>query len=156
MKVIIISGARNSSKTTTLKRLLSSSENKFLGYICENSDNKKKLYLRNLLDNKKIDILQTDEIINSERIGRYYIIPNSFEESRKVLLDQIEKIKEEDFIVVLDEIGALELSGSGYDALIKDLIKINKDLIICVRDTFVEDVCEKYKFNDVEIINVNK
>lgn len=156
MKVIIISGARNSSKTTTLKRLLSSSENNFLGYICENSDNKKKLYLRNLLDNKKIDILQTDEIINSERIGRYYIIPNSFEESRKVLLDQIEKIKEEDFIVVLDEIGALELSGSGYDALIKDLIKINKDLIICVRDTFVEDVCEKYKFNDVEIINVNK
>ena len=156
MKVIIISGARNSSKTTTLKRLLSSSENKLLGYICENSDNKKKLYLRNLLDNKKIDILQTDEIINSERIGRYYIIPNSFEESRKVLLDQIEKIKEEDFIVVLDEIGALELSGSGYDALIKDLIKINKDLIICVRDTFVEDVCEKYKFNDVEIINVNK
>ncbi len=156
MKVIIISGERNSSKTTTLKRLLVSSENKFLGYICENSENKKKLYLRNLLDNKKIDILQTDEILNSERIGRYYIIPNSFEESRKVLLDQIEKIKEEDFIVVLDEIGALELSGSGYDALIKDLIKINRDLIICVRDTFVEDVCEKYKFNDVEIINVNK
>jgi nucleoside-triphosphatase THEP1 len=154
MKVTIISGKQNSAKTTTLKKIVSQKDCLYLGYICESSSNKNIFYLRNVMSNEIIRLLQTHLCEYNQKIGKFYIVPNSFESAKKSLLSQVEENCNKDIVIVLDEVGALELSSSGYHDLIENLIQIDKDLIICVRDKYVEDVCKKYKFEDFEIIRV--
>ncbi|MGD1822383.1 MAG: nucleoside-triphosphatase [Pleomorphochaeta sp.] len=154
MKVKIISGAKNSSKTTTLKSILEKSNEKYLGYICESDNEKNNYYLRNIYSNELFHIMQNEFIETKERIGQYYIIDNSFEKCSTVLFNQINEIEDQIDFIALDEVGLLELNGSGYNQTILKLIDLNYDLILCVRDVFVERVIEKYKFENVEIIRV--
>lgn len=154
MKITIISGKRNSAKTTTLKRIVENKSEKFLGYFCESDKDKEVFYLRNVLNNDLITIMRTNLSNTKESIGKYNIIDNSFLLAEETLLSQIHELKGDNFSIVIDEIGRLELNGSGYNTLIKKLLKFNYDLIFCIRDEFVEDIIDKYDLSNIEIINV--
>jgi len=154
MSVTIITGERNSGKTTTLKNIINSNETFYLGYISESSSNKENYYLKNVYSNETIKILQTQECLHHEKIGKYFIIENSFEIAYISLLKQIDLFMNENITFVLDEIGALELSSSGFDKLLTKLLEYNNDLIICVRTKFLKEVCNKYKIENYKLINI--
>ncbi len=154
MKVTIISGPQNSSKTTTLKKFIREHNQKYLGYVSESSSDKSIFYLRNVLTNEISKLMQVQDCVSNEKIGKYNIIINAFEKASETLLNQVSQLKNQNCVVVLDEIGKLELLNSGFDPLLKRLIDLDKDLILCVRDSFLEDVCKKYKFNDYNLIEV--
>ncbi len=154
MSITIITGDRNSGKTTTLKNIINSNDNFYLGYISESSSNKDNYYLRNVYSNETIKIMQNQECPCHEKIGKYFIIDNSFEIAYISLLKQIDLFLNRSITFVLDEIGALELSSSGFDKLLNRLLEYNQDLIICVRTKFLEEVCNKYKIRNYKVINV--
>ncbi len=154
MSVTIITGERNSGKTTTLKNIINSNETFYLGYISESSSNKENYYLKNVYSNETIKILQTQECLHHEKIGKYFIIENSFEIAYISLLKQIDLFMNENITFVLDEIGALELASSGFDKLLTKLLEYNNDLIICVRTKFLKEVCNKYKIENYKLINI--
>ncbi len=152
MHVTIISGARNSAKTTTLIKLIEENKDSYLGFVCLSDKNKNSYYLNNILTNDNYLIMQNTEINCKEKLGQFYIIDNSFFTISKILLEQIKE--HGDKVIALDEIGLLELKGSGYDDLLKQLVLLDKNLLLCVRDIFVDKVIQKYKLENVEIINV--
>jgi nucleoside-triphosphatase THEP1 len=154
MKVIIISGPQNSSKTTTLKKYIKEHNQNYLGYVSESSQNKSIYYLRNLLSNEIIKLMQVEDCLSNEKIGKYNILLNAFEKASETLLNQVSQFKGQDFVVVIDEVGRLELLNSGFDALLNKLIELDIDLILCVRDSFLEDVCKKYNFTEYKLIKV--
>lgn len=154
MKVTVICGDRNSGKTTTLKKIIAKADRRYLGYVSESDNNKDVFYLRNVYTNEIIKVLQTEKCLSTQKIGKYFIRQNAFREAIKILLNQIESQMTEDFTLVLDEVGALELSGSGFNVVLEKIASSNISLIICVRKSFVEQVCSKYKFEDCNIINV--
>ena len=152
MNVTIISGSKNSAKTTTLINLVELNKENYLGYICLSDDNKNSYYLKNIITEDNYLIMQNTEIKSKERLGQYYIIDNSFFTISNILLEQIKD--NTDKVVALDEIGLLELNGSGYNNLLKELILLDMNLVLCVRDKFVEKVIEKYQFKNVKTIKV--
>lgn len=154
MSITIITGERNSGKTTTLKNIINSNDNFYLGYISESSSNKDNYYLKNIHSNETIKVMQIQECPHHEKIGKYFIIENSFEIAYISLLKQIDLYVNNNITFVLDEIGALELSSSGFDKLLIRLLEYNNDLIICVRKKFLEEVCSKYKIENFNLINV--
>jgi len=51
-----------------------------------------------------------------------------------------------------DEIGMLELGGSGFHQMFRKMIKSNLDLVVVVRRDLVEKVIRVYNLKNVEII----
>ena len=98
--------------------------------------------------------MQTNPCLHKDKVGKYFVHLNAFEKASTMLLKQIENSKNEDIVIVLDEVGYLELLDSGFDDLIKVLIYLNKDLLICIRDEFVKRVISKYRFENYKIINI--
>ncbi len=154
MYVTIISGPKNSAKTTTLKNIVNKREKEYLGYLCESLNNKNNLFLRDLNTNETINLMQTTPCLHKDKVGKYFVHLNAFEKASTMLLKQIENSKNEDIVIVLDEVGYLELLDSGFDDLIKVLIYLNKDLLICIRDEFVKRVISKYRFENYKINNI--
>lgn len=58
--------------------------------------------------------------------------------------------------IYLDEIGVLELKGSGFADILKNLIENNIDTVIAVRSDLVERVITAYKISDYNVITVNR
>ncbi len=52
----------------------------------------------------------------------------------------------------LDEIGELELSGLGFDAVMQEMVAAGGELYVVVRDDLVERVMKKYGIREYETI----
>lgn len=155
MKVTLICADKNSGKTTFAKKIISEDKNSFFGFLSFSSANKNSYYLHEI-ENEENILLMSDKVNNDyERIGRFYIEPYAFDKAYELILKKINESKTKK-CVVIDEVGKLELDGFGFDKLIKHLIDIDMDLLLCVRASFVSDVILKYGFSDYTIIKVPK
>lgn len=56
----------------------------------------------------------------------------------------------------IDEIGLLELSGTGFSTILEKILKTQRDIYITVRNRFVEDVIKKFKIRNYKIIMANE
>lgn len=88
--------------------------------------------------------------------------PYSFSEAgfSKVVKVMNELIEEEGVDLFLDEIGPVELAGSGFSELLTKMIeRVNyngmADIYITVRRPFIESVIAKFSIDDYRIIDVN-
>lgn len=155
MNVILICADKNSGKTTFAKRIISENKNSFFGFLSYSSSNKNSYYLHDIETEDNI-LLMSDKVNdNYERIGRFYIEPFAFDKAYELILKKINNSKTKK-CVVIDEVGKLELNGFGFDKLIKHLIDIDMDLLICVRTSFVSDVLSRYGFSNYTIVKVPK
>ncbi len=57
--------------------------------------------------------------------------------------------------VFIDEIGPLELEGKGFSALLKKVLKTQKNVYITVRNHCAQDVIKKFKIQNHKTITVN-
>lgn len=155
MKVIIISADKNSGKTTYANNLIRKDRSKYLGFLSLSNNDKNSFYLQDINSDDKILLMDDVPRKNLERIGRFYIRPNAFNEVHDLLIEQI---KEDDLnkIVVIDEVGRLELSRKGFDVLLRELLEKRVSLLLCVRKCFVADVIRSYRLDkfELEVIDV--
>lgn len=154
-KVLIISGERNSGKSTKLERIITGllkrgknvkgviSKGYFSGKIKSNYDavyisNGKVYQLASITESKKFNLKQ----------GKYF-----FDEK---VFDEINKLLKDDMICdvnVFDEISYLELNEKGfYPSLKHYLDNFEGQLIISIRNNLLQEVINKFQITADSVI----
>ncbi len=156
--ITIVTGKINEGKTTTLNALYQEHK-KGDGFISIKKMDGSKVHsftvTRLSTQEQKLLLLHenyfSESYVIAGKVGPYLI--NLF------TLSWIEKtiehlIKERIEPIYLDEIGAFELRGYGYDRIFRLMIESNLDLIISTRIDSIEQVISHYELKNVKVIQL--
>jgi nucleoside-triphosphatase THEP1 len=153
--VILVSGAINSGKTTKIKSLIASyklANLSIAGFYSEKVFVAKALVGYDLVllsSNEKIPFLRINSLGTTDSIGPYFINKKAFAFTDNELLDA------KSSIVIMDEIGRLELSNNGFSTLLTHLLAtFNGELILAVRDEFLDEVISHWQIQKPTIIKI--
>lgn len=157
-KVFIITGRVGAGKTSYIKELtedFNSKEIKICGIYANRVMNNEQTVGYDLIDiatGTAEVFLRINNNCAANKIGKYEI----FSKALALGIRRLNSLKNSDVnTIVIDEIGKLELNGQGWASVFNDLIKnTDKQLIITVRDSFVNKVIDKWNIQNYEIINV--
>ncbi len=158
-KLTIISGDTRSGKTTYLKKLIHKllEENPDLiigGLIAHGIDkNRERLgfEIENILSGEKVLLCDNIHQKGDLRIGKYYFKQSGLEFGRKSLNEAISKSD----LLVIDEIGPMELKGKGWFNEIESAFKKdNLDMIWIVRKSILDKVLKLWQHTNVKVINL--
>ncbi len=133
--LIVLTSGRNSGKTSTLLSLKEKHPD-IKGFISLSSGDKDEITLYDLDNGNKL-ALMSRYFKSDKKIGCYNYLEETFRYAD-------EKVFGKDDVVVIDEIGRLELSGKGFDSLLKRLLKNNIKCVISVRTDFLHLVLDHY------------
>lgn len=148
-EVKIISGERNSGKTAFIKKLLETGL-PAEGFITVALDGKKDvLYLQDIASGER-RLLMEASCWKKNKIGRYRFCPSTFKWAEKKLSQAVSGI------VVLDEVGRLELSGRGFDSLMRKLLCKDVELYVSVRKDYIESVVGHYGLSSYQLIEIKR
>ncbi len=94
--------------------------------------------------------LQLANDSDTNRIGRYTYLPEGVEWGNRMLDRDAGKVP----VMVIDEVGKLELGGNGWADAVTRLVKEhNCCLVLSVRDTLVEQVIQKWGLENCTILS---
>lgn len=127
----IITGERGEGKTTYVLSHFSSTQ----GFVSIHRG--EEYYLRNLESGAEALLLTREPLFSSTWKG-WYINQEAFEEANETLFSYKEGV------VLLDEVGMMEVEGMGFAPFLNEAINSEIDLVITVRDKFIEKVRERF------------
>ena len=84
------------------------------------------------------------------RIGPYLFAEAAY---RHVSDELLRMVRDRVSPIYFDEIGELELEGSGFDPAMRAMAASGLDLVLVVRDEFVARVVERYELRDVTLVD---
>jgi nucleoside-triphosphatase THEP1 len=145
-KIVILTGAIQSGKTTTLLRWC---EHKRVGgFLTPVVKGKRMLFT---LPDKVYTPFETDQAnIQSIAIGRYHLLNSAFAEMNQRLVWQAQM--QLDWLIV-DEVGPLELNEKGcYTGLMHLISHSNTPLLFVVRAGLVQQVIDRFNLTDAEVV----
>ena len=152
-KIIILTGPIHSGKTSALTAYIKKFE-KVEGILCPDIENGRNVHFLNTSIQKKIQV--DDNFEHKITIGKFHFDANVMTEISSYL--ESINIETADLIVV-DEIGKLELKDEGFEPGLSALINnfktstSNTKLLVVVRDYLVEEVMDKYDLHSVRLIH---
>jgi nucleoside-triphosphatase THEP1 len=159
-KIFIITGTLAGGKTTYVKKMINIFREKNIkigGILSERviTDSQTTgYYLINIETGEKEVFLRQDEESGSQKIGRFTICPAGFAMGESVLNSLI---LQKNILVIIDEVGMLELQGYGWSGCINKLLeKSGNYILITVRDTYVEKVKEKWNLAESITFNIKE
>jgi nucleoside-triphosphatase THEP1 len=149
IEIAILTGPINAGKTTSLQSVLNGLDLGSVSGFLTVRDSENDKHLLDIKANISIPFYTFALDPESIPVGRFYL-------SHNAITKGIEIIKNfainEDSILVIDEVGKLELKGKGFDNALTQTLGIipstpfNKKILIIVRDYLVDDVLSHYKF----------
>jgi nucleoside-triphosphatase THEP1 len=156
--VIIITGEREQGKTMFVKKItddlkeLDFSLGGFLSVGIHNSGERTGFKIMD------VQTLQQTELCTSVpndswiRYGRYYFNPEGISEGNEIL--NVKNVSEKD-LVIIDEVGPLELKGQGWSRSIKNLVNsASVPQLWVVRKSLVNNVLKKWIKGDAYIFDI--
>jgi nucleoside-triphosphatase THEP1 len=159
-KIFIVTGAVGDGKTTFIRNLAGVFRENSIesgGVLSErvmNDGHVTGYDLVNIKTGQREVLLRENGECGTASIGRYSICLTAVETGNNIL---ISLVHDNDTIVVIDEVGLLELRGEGWAESLDKLFKTNRNhLILAVRNTFLERVIERWDLNDPVIFDVTK
>ncbi len=159
-KVFIITGSVREGKTTFVKNLIEFFRKNNIsagGIISERvmTDSRTTGYdVINIETGEKTIFLRQNEESGSEKIGRFTISPEGLAVGRAVLHSLIMKGNS---IVIIDEVGLLELQDKGWSESVHELLqKRANNILLTVRNTFVNEVKIKFDISEAIIFNISE
>jgi len=150
MKAIyIFTGPVKTGKTTRLFNWIKTKHDA-AGILSVMVDDKKHLYSIEQLKSKCLETSSDNAIL----IGKYAFDPNVFSWAREQLLKGLKTNPE---VLIVDEIGFLELKGEGmepaFSSVLNSLKKMKETtILLVVRESLLEEVIGFYNLNKVIII----
>jgi nucleoside-triphosphatase THEP1 len=159
-QVIIITGSVNEGKTTFLLKVVE--------VFRENKIRTAGLYSRKIWKNNgiigynivNIQSGEEDAFLRQERkkeqdkIGRFSVMPKGYQKGLEILKPENNTGAD---IIIIDEVGHLELSGEGWARSIESLLHNSQNhLLLVVRNSFVNQVLEKWRFENYLIFNISE
>ncbi len=158
LKIFFLTGKKGSGKTTFILRILTLLQEQGLkvgGIIAPgfwNNNIRSKFDIIDISSNERKLLCGSDVDKGKASIGRFNFTKEGLELGNKAL--SYERVLGKD-IVVVDEVGPLELAGNGWANGINELIlKYNKILILVVRDEIIENVKNYFDIENPQIINI--
>ncbi len=159
-RIFIISGSRGEGKTTFTRKITDELKKHDIpvgGILSERVMQDSITTGYDLVDietgNKEI-FLRQDEETWTEKIGKFRINPKGIEMGSAILNSQKMQGKK---LVVIDEVGILELENKGWAVFLQELINASANhVLITVRDTCIEDVIKKWKLSDPVLFKVSE
>jgi nucleoside-triphosphatase THEP1 len=159
-KIFILTGERGEGKTNSLGNLLRFFENKKVmtsGIISPRilDNNETTGYdIINIATKQREAFLRLTENISSATIGRYRMTEKGFEFGFHAL--NVANIKDNS-IVIIDEVGKLELNDLGWSQNLQELIAARQNhLLLVVRKPFVESVIKKWNLNPYFVYDISE
>lgn len=159
-KVFIVTGSIRGGKTTfaiKLIDLLRSKSIKVGGILSERvtDGNLTTGYdLVNIETGGKEEFLRQEMGTGNEKIGRFRISEKGLAEGRKILRSMVNQGRD---LVIIDEVGMLELQDKGWAECIDELLlKSSNNILFTVRDIYVEDVKRKWNLAEAVIFNISE
>ncbi|MEN8138715.1 MAG: nucleoside-triphosphatase [Bacteroidota bacterium] len=150
--VIIITGDTQSGKTGFLSKVQQSLQERSIGQVGFLADS---IYedeqiqghiIKDLSSSDSFRISYREYMENSQKIGRFYLLNEGLEFGKSIL----RKINssESGEVVIVDEVGRLELDGGGWAPEVKELLEDkSKPVILIVRGKYLDEFVEKFQVN---------
>ena len=156
--IYIICGDQREGKTTFLKetiRNLKEVDVKVEGIMAEGIDlhgERTGFNLINVSTEKSKVLCRTSGDSEWIKTGKFYFNPEGLEFGRTIL-----KKLSADSVVVIDEIGPLEMRGEGWTESIESILKsFDNTMIWVVRRSLTESVIKKFDVRNVSILDIAK
>ncbi len=150
-RICIVSGPVHSGKTITVQKCLKSF-NRIAGIICPDIDGKR--YLKDLKNNISYPFETGSDETDSIKVGKYAFSAETFKKGREILQNLC---GDEDRIILVDEIGKLEISDQGLEPALSELIRFHRalqtKLILIIRDYLLGDAIRKYELETAVVYN---
>lgn len=143
-KISILTGPIRSGKTTYLSQLIENKTNVY-GVLCPDVDDRRHVKFLPSKETYKLEVDETFE--NKITIGKFHFDAELLTKVSDYLAE-IDPTRSS--LIVVDEVGKLEMKDQGFEPglshLIKKIKETNSDsqLILVVRDYLVDEVVEKY------------
>ena len=154
--IFILTGPVHSVKTTLLKKVvreLKEQKYRIDGFLSEAVWEKEETVGYDLFDLKEersIPFIRKTGEKEWQKIGSYFFIPQGLAEAEKIILQG-----KEAYILVVDEVGPLELSGKGFwPALKRVVFQPLTIFLFVVRINILEDFLAILGEGDVKIFNI--
>jgi len=157
-KVFIITGSVGEGKTTQLQKIVETLNNQNISIggilsprITENG-NTTGYDILDISTNERVAFLRKTGDKNSPQIGSYSILSEGLKKGHDVLKNSQNNYQ----VVVIDEVGRLELNNEGWAENIRDLLSNSKShLILSMRDRFIEEAVDKWSLQDYTVLDVS-
>jgi len=151
-KILIYSDKIKSGKTTNLFRWIAR-QNLIAGILQPVVEEKGFFYsiVDKILIQFEVYEEQSKKFSESQlvKIGSYFFLKSGFEKAKEILKRDFEKNYD---LLVIDEIGPLELNGDGLEPVISEIVNwldtFEGKLVLVVRDKLINDVIKKYKLEE--------
>lgn len=149
-KVVILTGAVQSGKSTSLLKHFSNTDN-VGGFICPDLNGKRMMFYK--AENRVVPFQITQQDC-SVSIGKFSFDQNVFNEACGILVNPLTL---DNNWVIVDEVGPLELKEGGYYHSLLILLenakqKVGLTIVLVVREHLVADVISKFNLSEARII----
>lgn len=149
--ILIYTGPIKSGKSS---RLYDFSKNRkgVAGILSLVIDNKKYLYSIRTKEQRLLEVNTKEKNRNVVSVGKYFFDENVFKWAKEILKNDL---REKPDLIILDEIGPLELSGKGLAPTAFEIIKKSlagkQKVVVVLRESFVIRFLEYFELNDSDI-----
>ncbi|HIP47635.1 MAG TPA: hypothetical protein EYG92_01530 [Lutibacter sp.] len=156
--IYIISGETRSGKTTYLKKIIKELKKqdaslKIGGLIAHGIDKDGERYgfdIENVANGKNEFLCSQKHVENNQKIGRFYFSKKGLEFGKNALTSNLETTD----LLVIDEIGYMELKGEGWFEAIENALEYpNLNMIWVVRKRILEDVLKQWQHSNTKVIS---
>jgi nucleoside-triphosphatase THEP1 len=157
-RIFIISGAKGEGKTrftSELADILKKNKIRVAGILSERVTSGAETTGYDIIDiatGKRTAFLRSGSGENHD-IGKYTIVSEGLSEGKRILHSCIQGIRK---VVIIDEVGRLELNDGGWAAEIQELLKHSGNhLAMVVREDFIEMLRTKWGFENPVIMSIS-
>ncbi len=155
-KIYLLTGERDSGKTTFLKNIIEQLMEKGItidGFYAEKKflDNTFSGYnLVHILDGTKHEFLILKSDLSDPNSSRFKIDSNTLNMGYQWLNEISTSVE----LIIIDEIGKWELKGKGWAKALENLLKNPKQpILLVVREKFLEDLITHFNMDNYSIFN---
>lgn len=155
-QVFVLSGRIDSGKTTFLKSLINKLkplEIKVGGiYSQKIMEHGARIGydLVNINSNEQQKFLRNNGEKGVQQVGEFTVLPGAVHFGNQSLLNELSSDND---LIIIDEVGKLELLGQAWAQSLPQLFKTDKTLLLVVRDYLVAEVLEKWQLQKSTVFN---
>ena len=160
-KIFIVSGDTRSGKTTFLKEVTArltrkNSAYKIGGIIATGIDKNGERFgfeIEELSTGKKFVLASQEMLRQSEKTGRFYFSKQVLDVANELIINGLDDMD----LLVIDEVGYMELRGSGwFESIERAMQTEDLDMILVVRKRILEQVLQLWQDRYIEVIDIQE
>jgi len=157
-RVLIITGDRQEGKTTFVKWLVKSLNNRnpngFFTEVEKKGEERLGYYLKSIVGNERRLLCSIKPETGNLQYGKFFFDEATFEMGRNLL---IKAINQDTQLIVVDEVGPLELGGDGWATAIEEVVtRTEIPMIWTVRRSLSEKVARRWNVGKVGILDLKE